>query len=261
MPLVTVVIPTYNYGEYLSDAIESALKQTYKNLEVIVIDDGSSDNTEEIVKRYDGRLSYYFKENGGISSARNYGMLKAKGEYIVFLDSDDKLHESYVERTLAHLQKHSAHVDFVYTQQQFFEASGRGTQLRAYNAQHIMKENILPANHLIKTSVAKQFTYDVRFKVLEDWDFYLTLAENGFVGSLLDEPMYFYRIHSDRNSTMDKTKLRDVLRTRHRVMVKHRKFYGVYRTAIFQVRYYGRELLFVLQALKGTVESGLNPSG
>ena len=113
MPLVTVVIPTYNYGEYLSDAIESALKQTYKNLEVIVIDDGSSDNTEEIVKRYDGRLSYYFKENGGISSARNYGMLKAKGEYIVFLDSDDKLHESYVERTLAHLQKHSAHVDFV----------------------------------------------------------------------------------------------------------------------------------------------------
>lgn len=88
-PLVTVLICNYNYGRYLSEAIESALNQTWKNLEVIVVDDGSTDNSREILEKYKNRIKIILKENGGQASAFNVGISEAQGEIICFLDSDD----------------------------------------------------------------------------------------------------------------------------------------------------------------------------
>ena len=90
-PLVSIVIPVYNGSNFVSQAIDSALAQTYDNLEIIVINDGSTDNgaTEQIVYSYGNRVRYYAKQNGGVSSALNYGLEKMKGEYFSWLSHDD----------------------------------------------------------------------------------------------------------------------------------------------------------------------------
>lgn len=88
-PTVSVIIPTHNRADYLTEAIESVLNQTYKDVEIIIVDDGSTDDTQERLKRYGDKIRYEYMENGGPARARNEGMRLAKGRYIAFLDSDD----------------------------------------------------------------------------------------------------------------------------------------------------------------------------
>jgi glycosyltransferase involved in cell wall biosynthesis len=91
-PKISVIIPIYNTGSYLDRCIKSVVDQTYKNLEIVLIDDGSTDNSAKICNDYekiDKRVRYYYKDNGGVSSARNFGIKNAKGAYITFVDSDD----------------------------------------------------------------------------------------------------------------------------------------------------------------------------
>jgi glycosyltransferase involved in cell wall biosynthesis len=95
--LVSIIIPTYNYAEYLPRAIQSCLDQSYKFLEIIVIDDGSTDNTKEIVESYGKKIIYIRQENSGVSSARNRGLEEASGNFIAFLDADDYLTENAIE--------------------------------------------------------------------------------------------------------------------------------------------------------------------
>jgi len=87
--LVSVIIPTYNRAQFCKEAVESALSQTYHDIEVIVVDDGSTDNTREVVSNLDSRVRYLSQKNSGVSAARNVGMQAARGEFIAFLDSDD----------------------------------------------------------------------------------------------------------------------------------------------------------------------------
>ena len=88
-PKVSILINNYNYGRFLAEAIDSALAQTYKNLEVIVVDDGSTDNSREIIASYSDRIVPVLKENGGQASAFNAGFERARSDWIAFLDSDD----------------------------------------------------------------------------------------------------------------------------------------------------------------------------
>ena len=91
LPLVSIIIPVYNGADYVAEAIDSALNQTYKNIEIIVVNDGSNDNgkTEKIVLSYGEKIRYFSKENGGVSSALNIGIANMKGEYFSWLSHDD----------------------------------------------------------------------------------------------------------------------------------------------------------------------------
>jgi glycosyltransferase involved in cell wall biosynthesis len=103
-PLVSILINNYNYAEYLGGAIESALAQTYTNLEVIVVDDGSTDASREIIQRFGGRIVTVFKSNGGQASAFNAGFAGARGDIICFLDSDDLFLPTKVEQVVHALE-------------------------------------------------------------------------------------------------------------------------------------------------------------
>jgi glycosyltransferase involved in cell wall biosynthesis len=99
-PLVSVIIPAYNRGRVLPAAIDSVRNQTYAHTEIIVVDDGSTDNTEKIMAAYAGAVTCYRKPNGGCSSARNYGIVRAHGDYIALLDSDDTWHPQKLEKQM-----------------------------------------------------------------------------------------------------------------------------------------------------------------
>src|SRR5437867_1708261 len=89
MPKVSIVIPTYNYGRYVVEAVESVLNQSFQDREVIVVDDGSTDDTRERLERFRGRIRYIYQRNKGLPAARNTGIRAARGAYVAFLDSDD----------------------------------------------------------------------------------------------------------------------------------------------------------------------------
>lgn len=112
-PLVSVIVPVYNVHEYLDKCVSSVLSQTYKNLEVILVDDGSKDGSERIVddyKKLDKKIIVVHKKNGGLSSARNAGLKKATGEWVAFIDSDDYIDECFIERLLELAQKEKANI-------------------------------------------------------------------------------------------------------------------------------------------------------
>ena len=105
-PLVSIIMPVYNGEKYIKEAIDSVINQTYKNWELIIVNDGSKDNTERIVKSYDDkRIKYFYQENKGVSAARNRALEVAKGKYITFLDSDDYLPPNSIKAREEYLEK------------------------------------------------------------------------------------------------------------------------------------------------------------
>jgi glycosyltransferase involved in cell wall biosynthesis len=104
-PLVSIIIPVYNGSNYLREAIDSALAQTYKNLEILVINDGSRDNTEEIAKSYGNKIRYFAKENGGTSTALNLGIKNMRGDYFSWLSHDDLYYPQKITRAIEELSK------------------------------------------------------------------------------------------------------------------------------------------------------------
>jgi len=111
--LVSVIVPIYNVDSYLSQCIESIIHQTYPYIEIILVNDGSTDNCENICIAYankDNRIRYFYKKNGGLSSARNYGIKKCRGEYFCFIDSDDFIDELYVEKLLSFALKNNCDI-------------------------------------------------------------------------------------------------------------------------------------------------------
>ena len=104
-PLVSVIVPTYNYGRYIAEALASILTQTVRDLEVVVVDDGSTDDTPEVLRRFtDPRVRVLRQENGGAASARNRGRAETRGDYIAWLDADDLWRPTFLERMLAVLE-------------------------------------------------------------------------------------------------------------------------------------------------------------
>lgn len=113
IPTVSVIIPTYNRAEFLRKAIDSVLHQTFPVNQIIVVDDGSTDHTRQVIEIFGSKIEYYYQENQGVSSARNLGLVKSKSKFISFLDSDDFWHEKKIEIQVAALEKCSIAVAHV----------------------------------------------------------------------------------------------------------------------------------------------------
>lgn len=112
MPEVSVIIPTYNRAKYVTHAIDSVLAQTYSDYEIIIVDDGSTDNTREVLETYMDKIRYLYQDNAGVSAARNTGIKTAKGKWIAFLDSDDEWLPEKLSRQMGSLARTGAKVCF-----------------------------------------------------------------------------------------------------------------------------------------------------
>jgi len=223
LPLVSIVITCFNYAEFLAEAIDSALVQTYGTVEVIVVNDGSTDSTETVARQYADHIHYLYQENRGVSEARNAGIQIARGDFVVCLDADDRLAPDFVEQCVRLLRAHPE-VGFVYTSLMLF---GRESGVLAgpqYDVGQLKWSNFIHASALIRSTVLKTHLYDESVPEAEDWNFYLTLAEHGIHGILLDQPLLNYRKHTDRFSRLDSLTYR-ARRTQLKIVKAHPDMY------------------------------------
>ncbi|SON55557.1 putative glycosyltransferase EpsH [Hartmannibacter diazotrophicus] len=192
--LVSVVIPIYNGEKFIKETIECALNQTHKNLEILVVDDGSTDSSRQIcqnLSREYPRVKVFQKDNGGVASARNYGIERANGEFIAFLDADDLWHPTKIEKQVAILEGHSPDWAAVYSLSRTIDANGTciSPDLRRIARGYIFASHLAlkyignGSSLLVRTSVAREVGgFDPSYAAAgiggcEDFDFELRIAQ------------------------------------------------------------------------------------
>ncbi|SMC50185.1 Glycosyltransferase involved in cell wall bisynthesis [Desulfocicer vacuolatum DSM 3385] len=205
MMVVSVVIPTYNSGKYLVKALDSVFSQTFENYEIIVVDDGSTDNTRQIVQGYGKRVRYFYQAQSGPSHARNFGIRNAKGNLIAFLDADDVWMAEKLEKQVE-LFKRDADLGMVFTEHSLFDETG--IYRREINKKKLLNGN-LAANILLLSGVGtptvmvKKSVFDEQgmfeeFMVYaEDDNLWIRIAAN-YPVRLIDEPLVLVRDHPCR---------------------------------------------------------------
>jgi len=197
-PLISVVITNYNYAGYVSQAIESALDQTYENLEIIVIDDGSTDASRGIIEGYahNSQIVFVSQENQGANLTRNKGLAMAHGEYIFFLDSDNWLDPDHLEKLVSVAQEGDA--DVVYTDLQYFGDADTLYRVPQFDIDTLKATNFIDTASLVrKESIGdNRFDPELNRKFLQDWDFFLGLALKGARIVKAEDVSVNYRIHA-----------------------------------------------------------------
>lgn len=185
MSKVSVIIPTYNQSKLLKEAIKSVLQQSFTDFEILVIDDGSTDDTSSIVEQTpDNRVKYFYKNNGGESSARNLGLTKAHAEYIAFLDSDDLWPNNYLQTMVTNLQSNTDY-NLAYSKVMELHDDGRMTPFakdNRYKAGWLTQAFfeggpcILPSATMIRRSIRNESYFDEALTTAQDNDVYLRLS-------------------------------------------------------------------------------------
>lgn len=241
---VAVVVTCYGYGAFLAEALESALGQTLRPRHVLVVDDGSPDETADVAAGFSSRgVGYLWRPNGGPGAARNTGAAACDAEMVVFLDADDRLDPHYLERTVPVLTAAGPEVGYVYTQCRYFGDAEGTTSFPAWDRHRLLRWPFVHASALLRASLVASFPYDERRRRgLEDWDFYLTLAEHGFGGVLVDEPLLEYRRHGaqSRGGAFEADPAQD--RTFRQILRRHWRIGGLPH-ALRVEAYYARRSL------------------
>lgn len=208
-PLVSVVIPTYNRAQFICEAVDSILAQTYKNCELIVVDDGSTDNTKDVLERYRDHLIYLYQPNKGPGAARNLGISQAKGEFIAFLDSDDRwlpeklslqmeLFKKYPSTGIVGCGEYCIDVDGQRTWEGFVQPQLDIKQL-------IVRNLLWPSRVVIRKGCFDLVgLFDKTLLHNEDWDMWLCIAKHFEIRNVV-QPLVEMRVHntSRHNRTME----------------------------------------------------------
>jgi len=241
-PLVSVIIPTYNRSAYLGKAIYSVANQTYANIEIIIVDDGSTVNYAKSICAKFLNCNYFYKENGGLSSARNYGINLAKGEYIAFLDDDDYWLETKIEKQVEILLKNKD-IDCVHSSAALVDESGNPTgdligasQNKIHKRSGYVFWNALctwvvksPTPLIRKEVFRSDMMFDESIKVGEDVDFYQRMFYRHKV-YYIDEPLAFYREYNNND----------------RLSIKKEKYIGVEKKMLANFKKMGIRNPFIL---------------
>lgn len=231
-PLVSIIIPCYNYAHYVSQAIESALGQTYSPVEVIVVDDGSTDQTLQVVSNYP--VTCFTQPNQGQAQACNNGVRESHGDQIVLLSADDLLHPLFLERTVPLLTADPT-IAFVYTHGLTFGDDQAFVLAQASTIDALKWGNTLIATCLIRKSVYQAVGgYDPALRYGEDWDLALKLAENGYRGLLVPQALVCIRAHG--TSLRNRTSTLAAEQATRRIWQKHPRVFS--RGFVLQWRFH-----------------------
>ncbi len=199
-PLVSVVMPTYNYAQFIGEAIRSLQSQTYQNWECLIVDDGSTDATPDVVAelvRHDARVKSFRQQNQRQAAAKNLGLQNARGKYVLFLDADDLVEPRKLESQVDYLENHSE-VDIVYGGVRYFTAAGVDESLHSVDEDNLpwmpeisgqgremiavlLRKNTMVINAaLVRRAVIDEVgSFDERLPPAEDWDYWLRCAVAG----------------------------------------------------------------------------------
>ncbi len=210
-PLVSVIIPAYKAEKFLPETLESVINQTYKNLEIIVVDDGSPTHMEPVVKPYmekDSRIKFYRKENGGVSSARNFGFEKSSGDFIVFLDSDDIMLPENIEKKVQALINTTQDYGFAHSAVEVIDETSKRTGIiKQGKGGYVFIDEILwkknspiaarCANLLYKREVFNKIgLFNINLSTAADQELTFRLTKY-YKGIYIPEVLILYRIHSN----------------------------------------------------------------
>lgn len=214
--MISIIVPIYNVEKYLDRCIKSILNQTYKNLQIILVDDGSPDNCGKICDEYalkDKRIEVIHKENGGVSSARNIGLEKVKGKYIGFVDADDYISEDMYESMLNLIKNNDADTcicNLYIEENNSLSIKNKNIGNKIYNRMEILKEVILdkniqsyPCNKLFKKELLKKIKFP-EGKKYEDIGTTFYILENANKIIVTDKPYYYY--YQRQDSTVNNVK-------------------------------------------------------
>ena len=221
-PLISVVIPAYNAEQFLDETLESVLSQTYENWECIIVNDGSTDNTESVAKKWcekDSRFRLTDKENGGLSSARNWGIKESKAEYIAFLDADDLYMPNFLEICLENLVEKDVDLvapkmlEFWDVQNEVIEDEDKKDYL--YSGKEgialFLHSNRITMALLCKKSVMDEVGGFTWHKKAEDLHCWLKVLFAGYKIYRLGEYYAYRRMHNNSWSSMDINCSKEVL--------------------------------------------------
>lgn len=199
--LVSVIIPCYNYAEYLPEAVESLLSQTYSNWECIIVNDGSTDQTSQVAKdiinnHNRSNIKLIDKQNSGVIDSRNRGFSESEGRFILFLDADDKIHPDFLGESVPILKEHP-NVGFVYTDVQKFGAINELVIHGDFDLKKFLSENQATVTSLFRREIYEQVGgfKNIMQAGWEDWEFWVSAYEIGWLGHRLPKPYLYYRQH------------------------------------------------------------------
>lgn len=225
-PKVSVIIPCYNSAKYLLDTVESVQKQTYCNWECLIMDDGSSDNTKQIVTNLcseDSRFFYYYQDNQGPSVARNNAIAHSSGHYILPLDADDTISPSYLAKAVDCLET-NPNLKLVYCLSDTIGIPNSVVHNSPYCYSDLLWKNMIHVSSVFRKSdfdKTKGYNPNMR-EGLEDWDFYLSFLKPNDYVYLIEEPLLHTRnnIYSRNDNAVD-----NIQRLTQQIFMNHQELY------------------------------------
>jgi glycosyltransferase involved in cell wall biosynthesis len=260
-PLVSVIITSYNYGRYLADAVNSVLNQTYPNIEIIVVDDGSTDNTKAVASLFS--IKYIYQTNQGVSIAKNNGIGQSQGDFFICLDGDDKLFPRCIQETLRQIQKHPK-TAFVYT--------GSVTYDETSNTENIWMPKRLYSKYSLfagwhgamgpvmvrkKAFQSLKYGFDPSFVVHEDMDLCFRLLDAGWKSDLVYEPLHWYRIHEGSLNPTTQERKRAAgafMSTKFKFRNNYRNLFNIYKKTLGRLESLMQSPIIYLKGLQKKVQ-------
>lgn len=228
MEKVSVIMPCYNDGKYIMEAIDSIVKQTYQNWELIIVDDGSDDEeTKRIINEIQNpKIKVFHTEHLRPAGARNYGIQKAEGTYILPVDSDDRIHEEYMEKAVKMIES-NPRIGVVYCKAELFGEKSGSWNLPDYSFKHMLLDNIVFVTALFyKSDWEKVGGFNTSMaQGMEDYDFWLSILGLEREICQIPEVLFYYRIKPVSRTTNFQDNCVQVQNTYQQIYYNHKEFY------------------------------------